>query len=64
MESLNIPNLPIGEFLNIRATWDVNGTLITSEFPFHIRVLGIIATADIMFLLKRNVQAVVIRMYI
>ncbi len=39
-ESFDIPNLPNGEFDNIRATWRVGSVDIIGNFPFHIKVLG------------------------
>lgn len=37
-ESFDIPNLPQGEFTNVRATWTVNGQDRTADFAYHIKV--------------------------
>ena len=39
-ESFHIPQLAVGEFDQLRATWTMDGTNYSSTFPMPIRVLG------------------------
>lgn len=39
-ESFEIPNLAIGEYMKVKATWKVMGATATDELEHHIRVLG------------------------
>jgi hypothetical protein len=39
-ECFNIPNLSIGEYRYVRATWRVNDIDVIDKLPYHIQVLG------------------------
>ena len=39
-ETFDIPNLAVGEYTQVYASWNVDGELATDTFDYHIQVLG------------------------
>jgi hypothetical protein len=39
-ETFDIPNLSVGEYTKVKATWTVDGFYCIDEFDYHINVLG------------------------
>ena len=40
-ETFDIPNLSVGEYTKVKATWTVDGFYCVDEFDYHIKVLGV-----------------------